>query len=650
MIEETRASLNINQIIYCRTDLAVKEMEANNQDEFGDSRSEGGQTNASERHRREFRRSHAYNVGQGFPQPLREKLIEGHYLTYDEVRHIVYKMGVGCSLENISKLSKSTMDSIKQVEFVDPKRIDKEASTLQVGRALYEFCVNMIIPCGDVLVTVVKYNFDVNSEIEKLSDQKRALTNAIIQKKQSSAAVLCPDLGVHTARIELAVGKQEVVLYNRFHGVFKARVSTMQQVQSTTPVQRTRSTSREQLGLQQQAQQQQPQAQQQPQPTDEVPMPSAERDNWEQSLEYGHYKAELKTAEKKIRLEHLEVFMAQQDSWEKYESTKGVIDVEIMSLEEERSNLQALELLFQEMRNQLSTIVQKVKNAASSHSFIRDKLSSQIVVNNENISQPWSHNNLCGIFYLLHREYSTATFELFCTFLMDLLSLSATPDELARNPYIVAQRTDAKLKMWLDFKFDSFMTRDHLFTIANLKTLQGDVQKDALTRVLEKAQQLDAGGDAGNDTVLEYTGMPLYSALVRYEKTLSETSTFPSGQRGKSGNMKSNQSGSELQRGVYEQAAAVSDTPVKMTQRQSSPDGPYTSEVTRDHGLWSPNGFPYVALKSPCPDCQARNGVHKRPQCYGSQCTACGYFGHKYTECKHIPRPDFKKGGGAKRS
>ena len=147
--------------------------------------------------------------------------------------------------------------------------------------------------------------------------------------------------------------------------------------------------------------------------------------------------------------------------------------------------------------------------------------------------------------------------------------------------------------------------------------------------------------------MLEYTDMPLYSALVRYEKTLSETSTFPSGQKSKTVNPKS-QSGSELQRGVFEQAAAASDTPGKTPKTLA--EGPYNSEVKREQGLWSQAGFPYVALRFPCQECKTGTGVHQRPFWYGSSCTACGYFGHKHTECKHTPRPDFKKGGGAKRS
>ena len=100
------------------------------------------------------------------------------------------------------------------------------------------------------------------------------------------------------------------------------------------------------------------------------------------------------------------------------------------------------------------------------------------------------------------------------------------------------------------------------------------------------------------------------------------------------------------QQRVLENAAAASESGDKPLARG---DQPYTSEVTREQNLWNANGFPYIALKAACPDCKERKGIHK-PYCYGSQCTACGYYGHKIAECKHAPRPGYRKGGGAGRS
>lgn len=625
-------------------------MEAKQNHHADEARSESGFTTASERQRREARRAAQGSYSQS--STLRDRLIEPHFLGPDEVRDVVMKMGLGCTLENISKLSRSTMDSIKQVEFVDPKKADRNATKLQVGRSIYEFCVNMIIPCGEAFVMAVKYNFDLNNELETIVQDKGEVSNKILQKRQSSAVVHRPDKEVFNGRTELAVGKQDILLQRKHKGLFEARMKLLQEVnqfqqtqssaQSPPLVGRLRSTSR---GTAEPKQTDQESSGQASGSGDAQPAATL-LEIWEQSDDYRRYQAELEAYEKQVRLQNLEAFIAQQDSWEKYESTKGGLEADLMRLEEMKANLQTLELVFQEARNQMNTIVQKVKNAVSSHTFVRDKLASQIVVNNESISQPIYSDNLCGIFHILHREYSTATFELFCTFLMELLSITATPEELATNPYIVAQRTDAKLKMWLDFKFDDFMTRDNLFTIANLKTLQGDVRKDAMTRVLEKAHQLEHQEGEASDTVLEYTGMPLYSEIVRYEKTLSETSTFPSGQKLKSAT--SSKQDKIPEQDALENAAAADENPVKTAKKMAT--GPYNSEVTRAHGLWGPNGFPYTGTKSYCPDCKARNNVHDKPSCLLSQCTACGYFGHRSSECQHTPKPNFKKGGDAKRS
>jgi len=110
--------------------------------------------------------------GKFNPSTLRGKLIDIHHLDQEEVNQIVANMGKGCAIANISKLSKSTMDSIKQVEFVDPKKGNKDATRMQVGRAIYEFAVNMIIPCGEAFVLAVKYNVDIASELDNVSKQK----------------------------------------------------------------------------------------------------------------------------------------------------------------------------------------------------------------------------------------------------------------------------------------------------------------------------------------------------------------------------------------------------------------------------------------------------------------------------------------------
>ena len=115
-------------------------------------------TTSSENRRRETKR---YTAGGNTSQrdSLREKLSDQHYLNEDEVRNVVMRAGLGCTPDSIGKLSKSTIDSIKQVEFVDPRKERRDATQVTIGRALYEFCLNMIIPCGESVAIAIKYNF-----------------------------------------------------------------------------------------------------------------------------------------------------------------------------------------------------------------------------------------------------------------------------------------------------------------------------------------------------------------------------------------------------------------------------------------------------------------------------------------------------------
>ena len=593
---------------------------------------------SSEYRRRGNRKFHA-GGSSSQRETLRAKLTEQHILAEDEVRIVVLRAGVGCTPDSIGKLSKSTMDRIKQVEFVDPRKERKDATPVTIGRALYEFCVNMIIPCGESTVTAIKYNFDTNRELEEVSQRKTDIIERIIFLKQTNVVVHRPDMAIYNGRAEIAIKKQKKVLYQQYHGMYQARVglqqASLQETTQSTPGTTTRSNSR--ARGQRLAQQEEQQA---AEIADAGPVVV---EQWEASTEHAQYQKELSTFDEDKRTELLEAFMTQQDSWERYDSTKTTIEAELMQLEELQKSLQSQELMFQEMRNQINMIVQKIKTAVQPHSFVRAKLEANVVVNAETIEGPWYSDNLCGIFHILHKEYSTASFEIFCNFLMDLLSLTATAEESATNPYVAAQRTDAKLKMWIDFKFDEFMTRDHLFVISNLKMLQGNMQKEVMTRVLEKAQQLKSDGDSA-DEALEYTDMPLYSALVRYERTVSETSTFPSSKGSVKDSAHASMKSMQKDVGALEQAAVTTE----VLQKKKRAEGNYTREVSRDEDVWTSHGnFRYIALLRPCPECSKRlGGKHDKPRCFTGRCRACGYYGHMEADCKHTPRTGWSGGDG----
>jgi len=204
-------------------------------------------TTSSEYRRRETKR---FTAGGNTSQrdSLREKLSDQHYLNEDEVRNVVMRAGLGCTPDSIGKLSKSTMDSIKQVEFVDPRRERKDATQVTIGRALYEFCLNMIIPCGESTVTAIKYNFQANRELDQVSQKKAEIVERIIFLKQTHVVVHRPDMAIYNGRAEIAIKKQQRVLYQQYHGMYQARVglqqASLQETTQSTPGTTTRSNSR----------------------------------------------------------------------------------------------------------------------------------------------------------------------------------------------------------------------------------------------------------------------------------------------------------------------------------------------------------------------------------------------------------------------
>ena len=200
------------------------EME-DNKSEIGSQRSFGRRINVLENRLNPYKDS-----------SLRGKLVDIHNLDQDYMDQIVDSLGRIGTLFNISKLSKSTIVAIEQVEFVDPSRDNKVATKLQVGNVMYEHCVNMIVQCGEALVMAVKHYVDVTNEIDKFSVQKGALINATLEKRQNLTMVHCPDMAVIEACIEIGVGKQYTSLQECFYSMVNARV--------IAPTTRTRSTSR----------------------------------------------------------------------------------------------------------------------------------------------------------------------------------------------------------------------------------------------------------------------------------------------------------------------------------------------------------------------------------------------------------------------
>ena len=167
-----------------------------------------------------------------------------------------------------------------------------------------------------------------------------------------------------------------------------------------------------------------------------------------------------------------------------------------------------------------------------------------------------------------------------------------------------------------------------------------------MTRVLEKAQQLKIDGDSA-DGPLEYTDMPLYSALVRYERTVSETHTFPSSKGSVKDSAHASLKTVQKDVGALEQAAATTE----ILQKKKRAEGLYSREVSRDEDMWTSQGnYRYIATLKPCHVCKKGSDGHSRPRCFRGQCNACGYFGHMEEDCKHAPRPDFKSGGARAQS
>jgi hypothetical protein len=219
---------------------------------------------------------------------------------------------------------------------------------------------------------------------------------------------------------------------------------------------------------------------------------------------------------------------------------------------------------------------------------------------------------------------------------MDILSVTSTTTETENDPYAVVQRIDALLRMWFDLRLDEYMTQDHLFTVALLKSLAPDTQvrRDSVNFTLEYAKRLMDEPDL-KDKPCMYIEMPLFTALAEKLKVRSESNQYSTSKASRVKVSTSSVSGGSHTKAVdrqLEQAAVAQEKPKAQDK--------YYGVVTRADNAWIKNGaYLYTATQQKCDKCP------HTPKCASYQCYRCELWGHSKTECRqHIPN---REGGGA---
>jgi hypothetical protein len=563
---------------------------------------------------------------------IRSKMLQKDYST-EQCLDILSAMGLGYTPDQAAKKAKSLTENVKSVELLDPRRMSTGSERLsdnQIGRNIFESVRNMIVQGSEPLIAVVKTNISLETYLSDVQSRMYELEKSISQLEQSYTEPVEPKEERLKLRLEVELENKEEEL----------RVSAFKDFQE-----RTRKGSDSRSGNTGEEGKKLPKVRSRRVVYDSE---SELDENWKDSSEFRLYeidnKSYVKTATRKYKEDLLHLYTIYDQHVEEKEQALRELKIHRESMRRQ----QVLEIFVSELQKQSNIVVQKIKSSLMSYSFIREKLTQNVIVNGESIVQPLATDNLSGIYALLHQEYNKITMGAFCDYLMALMSETSSKDESNRNPQLQLKRMDKHLKTWLDMDLEKFMTPDHLFTICLLKSYHHDtnIRSEGVRHILEYSRRLESERML-KTSVGEYANMPLYTELVRWINDVqvksmqfssqlhtNRTTTVQSG----------NSTNSQAERKQYgmEQAAATNDISFssgkKINARTNPPSnstyasGPYDSEILFNRNLCAKSGFRYQALLHKCQPC-----THQ-PRCYHHKCSKCGYYGHNDDDCCQIAR------------
>ena len=135
-------------------------------------------------------------------------------------------------------------------------------------------------------------------------------------------------------------------------------------------------------------------------------------------------------------------------------------------------------------------IANKIKSVIDEfYPDIKRKLQGKIKLYNGNFStDPFTSQNLAGLYMALYTEYNKANISIFCKQLLDLLDEKSYAD-----PTKAISEVTSELKQWNQLDLYQYMDQDKLFVMSLIRKLStsGDVRKRAIERILLTAQKIE---------------------------------------------------------------------------------------------------------------------------------------------------------------
>ncbi len=293
---------------------------------------------------------------------------------------------------------------------------------------------------------------------------------------------------------------------------------------------------------------------------------------------------------------------------------------------------------------------------------IVDQLKATVVINGEEVTNPYEGRNLSGMVYALKRKFYRRTFVAFSESLLDLMDFKFTAEEANNNPESALIRLEGKYAKWKRLKLWSMMTEDVLFTLLIVRGIPSDSKfrenvVDELRKLVRELRIDDSSAESSAASAASSEPMALFNRLKEYIRDHQDFKRVPGGQKERSnrstkvdgGRQGSSEKG--LENAAQAQEHKESDTSSGSSGSTSQTKEKFAGEVfasdkrkiqvpSRKGKIW----VSYIAVKSKhsiCDKCYGLDGSEQAPcgkredsqRCRALTCHKCGYLGHMSPNC-----------------
>jgi hypothetical protein len=354
---------------------------------------------------------------------------------------------------------------------------------------------------------------------------------------------------------------------------------------------------------------------------------------YEQSVEYERFRNEMEDFTRKANLQYKKAYVDEIDKYREdtIEYQNALERLEVLEYESKIASIYYQIIIG--LSTAIGEILSKVYQAVKDYPEVRERLSWRCPLSNQpGLNDPLNQGNLCGVYYLLHTQYNSATLSGFCNQLLEIMSLRLSEYDSTHNIMKGPEIMDKQINLWQQMKYYEFMTRDYFFTVMLLHMYTGDERVRFIMETLRYIEDHQHEITTGNSHF-----MPVYTHITHFIRDICNNTMIMSKTKALSLQTPRNNYNNNRNRVQFagaEQAAAANSLGEDAV-------GPYNGEVTRESNLFitdvnSGNRFIYTATKSKCPKCEKKVRAQScgTPLCYLAQCKKCGMFGHKMDNCK----------------